>query len=111
MAGYAELTIDQGSTFDAALSLVGDDGVAIDLSGCTVRGQIRKAYTSANAAANIVCTITDAVGGNVDIGLSAATTANIKFGRYVYDIEYVDTFGTITRIVEGIVTVTPEVTR
>lgn len=111
MAGYAELTIDQGSNFDVSMSLIGDDGVPINLSGCVVRGQMRKAYTSANPTANFICTISDAVGGNVDIGLSASTTANIRFGRYVFDIEYVDTFNTTTRVVEGIATVTPEVTR
>jgi hypothetical protein len=32
-------------------------------------------------------------------------------GRYVYDVELTDTSNSISRIVEGIVTVTPQVTR
>jgi hypothetical protein len=68
---------------------------------------MRKWYTSANPTAVFTTEIVD---GTVMLSLSATETANISAGRYVYDIE-LTTGNTITRIVEGIVTVTPEVTR
>jgi hypothetical protein len=43
--------------------------------------------------------------------MSANVTNNIAAGRYVYDCELNDGNGTISRLVEGIVTVTPGVTR
>ena len=46
-----------------------------------------------------------------DLTLNANQTSNIVSGRYVYDIELTDASNSVSRIVEGIVTVTPQVTR
>jgi hypothetical protein len=35
----------------------------------------------------------------------------MKAGRYVYDVELIDSFSLKSRLVEGIITITPEVTR
>jgi len=45
--------------------------------------------------------------------MSASTSGNIEEGIYVYDVEITNTGGTgsIKRILQGKVTVTPEVTR
>jgi hypothetical protein len=43
--------------------------------------------------------------------MTANATANIAAGRYVYDLEVANTSGARIRYVEGIATVTPEVTR
>jgi hypothetical protein len=43
--------------------------------------------------------------------MASEVTANIKPGRYVYDILMMDTTDVTIRIMEGIVTVTPQVTR
>lgn len=108
---YAELTVDQGTTFESNLDLVNDDGSVINVTNYVFSGQIRKSYYSTSTTANLVLNIVDAANGNVNIYLSAATTANIKAGRYVYDVKMKDTTNTVTRIVEGIITVTPQVTK
>ena len=108
---YTELTINQGATFESDLDLVGDDGSAINVANYVFTGQLRKSYYSLNPTANLTLNIVNAANGNVNIYLSAATTANIKAGRYVYDIKMTDTSNTVTRIVEGVVTVTPQVTK
>jgi hypothetical protein len=72
---------------------------------------MRRSYYSANASANIVCTITDPENGEITMTLSPANTSNIKAGRYLFDVETTDTSGFKTRIIEGIITVTPEVSR
>lgn len=108
---YAELTIDQGATFESNLDLVNDDGSVINVTNYVFSGQIRKSYYSTSTTANLILNIVDAANGNVNIYLSAATTANIKAGRYVYDVKMKDTTNTVTRIVEGIITVTPQVTK
>ena len=45
------------------------------------------------------------------LSMSANTTNSIAAGRYVYDCELTDSNGIVSRLVEGIVTVTPGVTR
>lgn len=112
MAAYAELYLDQGTTFNNIINLTDDvTNAYINVSGYVVRSQMRRSYYSANASANITCTITDAANGEITMSMTAANTANLKAGRYLYDLEVVDTNGTVSRILEGIITVTPEVTR
>lgn len=109
---YAELTLDQGATFLATVVLRNDDGSVINVAGRTFTSQIRKSYYSTNPTANISVVILDAPNGNISLNITAANTANIKAGRYLYDIKMVDVGGnTIIRIVEGIMTVTPQVTK
>jgi hypothetical protein len=45
------------------------------------------------------------------MSMTASNTSNIKAGRYLFDVETVDTLGTVSRILEGIITVTPQITR
>lgn len=112
MAAYVELFMDQGATFNNIITLSDDlTNANINISGYIVRSQMRRSYYSANASANIICTITNAENGEITMSLDANTTANIKSGRYLFDLETVDTIGTTNRVIEGIITVTPQVTR
>jgi len=108
---YAELTIDQGTTFESTLDLVADDGNPINLTGYAFSGQIRKSYYSSTPTANFTISVSDLVNGNLVISLDATTTSKIPAGRYLYDVKMTDTANTVTRIVEGIITVTPQVTK
>lgn len=108
MAIKANITIDQGTDFSTTISVTDEDGVAVDLSGYTGAAQLRKWYTSTNSTSFDV-TLSDS---SVSLGLSSSVTTNLAAGRYVYDVELTDTSAnTISRILEGIVTVTPNVTR
>lgn len=111
MAVKVNLSIDQGSTFATTFNLTNEDtGEILNLSTYTAAGQIRKHYTSSNAV-SFVCTV-NTVTGVLAASLTANTTKTLSAGRYVYDIELTEaTSGAISRIVEGIVTVNPEVTR
>jgi hypothetical protein len=111
MGAYTDLTIDQGASFDLTFDLVGDDGYPINVTGYEFSGQIRKTYYSTNPTANIIVTILNPVAGNTLLSISSSNTANIVAGRYVYDIKMKDTADVTSRVVEGIVTVTPQVTR
>ena len=108
---YAELSIDQGSTFLSTVDLVADDGTPINLTGYTLASQIRKSYYSLNPTANLTITVLNAAAGNVTISLDAANTSNIRAGRYLYDIKMQSNIGVVTRIVEGIVTIYPQITK
>jgi len=109
MGTKVNLVVDQGATFETTINLTDDNGDLVDLTGYTGAGQIRKHYTSSNAV-NITVTL-GGVDGTVTLGLSANTTANLVSGRYVYDVEVYDPSNVVSRIFEGIVTVTPQVTR
>ena len=109
MGTKVNLVIDQGSTFATTINLTDDSGELVNLTGYSGAGQIRKHYTSSSATS-----ISVGLGGSngtVTLALSANATSNIIAGRYVYDVEITSPAGEVTRIFEGIVTVTPQVTR
>jgi hypothetical protein len=109
MADKVNLQIDQGTTFAADFIVsTGSNNTPVALNGYTGAGQIRKNYTS---AAFIPFTITVNANGVVRAALSANQTTSLTEGRYVYDIEITNPAAEVTRLVEGVVTVTPEVTR
>jgi hypothetical protein len=111
MATKANLVIDQGSTFSTDLNLTDENGDAINLIGYTANSQIRKWYTSTTPAAEFDVSI-NTNSGVITLTLSSNQTSNLISGRYVYDVEVNDTTsGEVSRIVEGIITVTPQVTR
>lgn len=109
MATKANITIDQGTTFSTTISLTNDNGEPIDLSGYTGQSQMRKHYTSSNSVSFTVSL--GSVNGTVSLSLTPAQTANLTPGRYVYDVEITSSSNVVSRIVEGIATITPEVTR
>lgn len=106
MAIKANLVIDQGTTFSTDFALTDDYGNKLQLSGYTVTAQMRKWYSSINATATFTTGI-DVANAVVTIGLSANQTGNITAGRYVYDVKLSDSLSS-SRLVEGIVTVTPQ---
>ena len=109
MATKANLVIDQGSTFSTDLTLKDENGDALNLSGYSANSQMRKWYTSSSAAA-IFTTNINTSNGTLTLSLTSEETSGLVAGRYVYDVEIQDNTS-VTRIVEGIVTVTPQVTR
>jgi hypothetical protein len=111
MATKANLVIDQGTSYSTTLTLTDDNGDPLALNGFTANSQMRKWYTSVNPAA-VFATSINTTSAVVTLSLTANQTSSLTAGRYVYDVELTDTYAnTISRIVEGIVTVTPQVTR
>lgn len=111
MAIISNLLMEQGATFSVTIGYNRTDGTSKDLTNFTARSQMRKSYYSANAV-TFSANVTDAANGEITISLTPAETANVKSGRYVYDLEIEDNeYGDVERVVEGIITVLPEVTR
>ena len=108
MASTANIVIDQGTTFSTNLVLTNDDGTNKDLTDYTVASQIRKSYYT-NTYTNFTTSKVD-LEGEITLSLTATQTSALKAGRYVYDVEISSADETV-RVVEGIVTVTPEVTK
>ena len=109
MATINNLVIDQGTTFSMDLNVTNDDGTAKDLANYSVAAQIRKSYGATKV--DFTTAKVDAE-GKITLSLTAAQTSALKAGRFVYDCEITATSPAETlRIIEGIITVTPEVTR
>lgn len=110
MATKTNLIIDQGANFVTSLTVTDNDGLPLDLTNYTGAAQMRKHYTSTTSTAFVVTL--GGVNGTVSLSLTANASANLAAGRYVYDVELTNTSsGIVSRIIEGIVTVTPNVTR
>ena len=108
MATISNIVIDQGTTFSLDVNLTNDDTSAKDLTNYTVTSQLRKSYEATTATDFTTAKVNNT--GKITISLTAAQTAALKAGRYVYDIEIASSSETL-RVLEGLVTVTPNVTR
>ena len=110
-AGYTELFLEQGTTFQSSITLDGTSGEPYDLTGFVAKSQIKKSYYSTTPKSEFVVAINQPpTTGIIILNLSATETANIAPGRYVYDVVIKDNPGTVTRVLEGIVNVSPKVT-
>lgn len=110
MATVKNLVIDQGSHFSVTVVITDALENPLNLTGYTVRSQLRKSYGS-NTYTAITMVISSAQEGEITMSLTNTQTSALRSGRYVYDVEIVSPGNVVTRVLEGIITVTPEVTR
>ena len=116
----------QGTTWELFLNLKNPDNTPMNITGFTFSGQMRTSYT-ATEKIDFTCSIISALEGKILIAAShTVTTAIVAYkeninleklnsykgaGVYVYDIEMVDNTSKVSRILEGMLFVDPEVTR
>ena len=113
MAAIANLRIDQGATFTSDVTVTNSNGDAFDLTGYTASAKMAKGYASTRTRTSITTTInSDPTTGIIQLSLTADQTNALDApARYVYDVEITQTSdSTITRVIEGIITVSPSVT-
>lgn len=108
MATKVNLVVDQGTTFTTSITFNDETGNTINFSTYSGAAQLRKHFTSSNSTSFTVALTSNGV---VTLSLTANQTGNLVAGRYVYDLEVTDSSNQISRLIEGIVTVTPNVTR
>jgi len=112
MAAYAEFYMDQGATFSTTITLDDDTtNSVINVAGYTAVSSMRRSYYSANVTANLTCTFTDPSNGVLVLSMTAANTANITPNRYLFDVKTTSPSSEVTRILEGIITVLPQITK
>lgn len=124
-AGTYNFTCEQGATFTRLIELeepdlvadpTGETFVPLNISGYTARMQVRRTVDSANT----LVTLTTENGGltvnpsdeenQILISMSDSVTASISTSG-VYDLEIESPDGTVSRILQGAVNLSPEVTR
>ena len=107
MATKANINIDQGTSFTTYIALTDDAGNALDLSAYTAQAQMRRWYNSINCFSFD----TSLTLGQIALSMNADTTSKLTQQRYLYDVVLTDSSNTLTRVVEGMVTVNFGVTR
>ena len=109
----SNLVIDTGSTFSQTFNLESTEtNSPLDLTNYTGASQMRK-WAGASAKTDFTVTISDPkTSGKIGIALTSGQTADLKAGRYVYNILITHTGNSITSsVVEGMVLVREGVTR
>jgi hypothetical protein len=107
MGQKINIVIDQGATFSTTFNVVDDANNPLDLSSYTAQSEMKKTYYSTNSFS---FTANGYSNGAIILSMNAATTSTIWPGKYVYDIDITDIHGNVSRVIEGVVTVTPGVT-
>ena len=110
MAAFTELLIEQGATFSTTVNVEDTAGAAINLYGYSASSQMRKSfYATSNTI--ITATITGNANGEITLSMTAANTANLTPGRQVFDLLITSPTNVKTRVVEGIIVISPGVTQ
>lgn len=111
MAAYLEITIEQGANLTSTVTVSDTQGDAVNLSTYSASAQIRKSYYSSSAN-TLTATITGNANGQITLSMTAANSAALTPGRYVYDLIITNSVdNSVTRVVEGTAVVLPSVTR
>ena len=110
-----KLQIYQGATFQHRLRWRTSGGTPIDLTGCMARMQVRSDIESPVVLLSLT---TESGGitlggtaGTIDLLVSDEDTSAITWDGGVWDLEIAHPGGTVTRLAEGSISVSPEVTR
>ena len=107
----SNLVINAGTDFSQIFSLENNTSSSdLNLTNYSVNALLRKHHGSSSSTV-FSAQVTDALSGNIRIGLGASITSLLKPGRYVYDVIITDGGGTKTRAVEGMALVREGVTR
>lgn len=107
-------THTKGDTFNQVAFEVTKNATALDLTGATIKMQLRKQYSDVSPAlaltsvASAGITITNAASGQFKIN---EQIIDIEVYNYVYDIQFTLASGEVKTYVKGGFNVTPEVTR
>ena len=121
-AGRYDTVIEQGATFSRTITWKDSAGTGINLTGYTVEGKIKRKVSDNVAIASFTVVIANqgTYPGRFTISLTASQTSLLPFRttedglkaelNLPYDIE-ATTGSTVTRILEGVLSNTPQVTR
>lgn len=114
-AAKLKLKIEQGATFRQSLDWSAN-GSPVNLTGYTARMQMRNPIdspviihelTTENGGINF----SDVQNGQIELFISATNTSAFAFDSCVYDLEMVASNGDVTRLLEGEISLSKEVTR
>ena len=110
--GKLNLTCPQGSTFSRVFQLYTANDADYNIDGWTALMQARQTHQSANTLFSLTDSDGITISGNeVTFSIAYDVTSTFQPGKYVWDIVITSPSLVRHRILEGILTVTPEVSR
>ena len=111
MAAIANLKIDQGASFSSDVTVTNSDGNVTDLTGYTTEAKMAKSYGASDSVTITSALASDPTTGVIELTLNDTQTGALDApARYVYDVYITKTAdSTVTRVIEGVITVSPEV--
>ena len=109
-----DILIEQGATYSQLVTYK-ESGVAVNLTGYTARMQVRSTLESATSVVELTTAngriALGGAAGTITLTISATDTAALTAGRGVYDLELVSGSGIVTRLLQGVATISRNVTR
>jgi nucleoside phosphorylase len=114
MAEKMDLYVDSGATYTNGVEFRDSAGALVNLTGYTAALKVRPTVESSTVSLSLTQAsgITlGGVAGTVDFTFTAAQTTTLASGNYVYDLKVTSAGGVATRLVEGDVIVSAEVSR
>lgn len=102
-----DITVKAGSDYAIDFDYTDDDETSVDVTGWTVEAQIRE-YPESSYAVDFTGSADE---DGFHLTMDAGTTGLLRFMRGVYDVFITDGTGIRSKLIEGHVTVIPEVTR
>ena len=118
-AGSYNFEIEQGVDLSKTFTWKDAAGVVIPIAGYTFRMMARNDYGDATPVITLstvnppagIAIVGDGSAGPFTLTMTAATTALLNFSSLKYDLEAVSPAGTVTRLLEGTITLSKEVTK
>lgn len=112
-----DLVIYQGATFRRTFTWkTGSSLTPVNLTGFTARMQVRKKITDPDPVISLTTSnggivLTNPTAGEFEIVITDTLTSALTIKTGVYDLEFVAPGGDVSRLMQGAVEVSPEVTR
>ena len=116
-AATVNLIIEQGTTFDQTFIWQDETSNPIDLTGFTAQMQIRESVTSPEVIIELSTSngriVLGGTAGTILLQLTGSETEALDFDQAIYDLELTDVAGSgdITRLIQGNVVLSKEVTK
>ena len=109
-----DILIEQGATYSQVVTYK-ESGAAVNLTGYTARMQVRATLESASTLVELTTANSrialGGAAGTITLTISATDTEALTAGRGVYDLELVSGSGIVTRLLQGVATISRNVTR
>mgnify|MGYP001600652023 FL=1 len=106
MGSKANIYIDQGTDFRITLEMFDGDDDDLVINTFSFFADLRKMYSSKRAAEFVV----EKNENDITLVLEADVTANLRPGKYEYDVLMRKSSGEMSKIVEGLAIVIPTIT-
>lgn len=110
MSTIINLTLLQSTDFFASFQINDANNNPVNLTTLTIESQMKHQYTS-NSSLTYTFNVNAYANGYLTLKMPNSNTATINAGSYVYDIVAKDQSNTLSRLIEGVIKVTPSVTQ